>query len=139
MPSRKSGQFINVATAGESFNAFVPEPLPPQPEMVWDDTLRALSEQAALALGRLDGVAGLLPHPGIFLYAYVRKEAVVSSQIPAKLKFISRAMYSTDGSGGVTTCSLWNSARSMRFGVYKSHKNETGDLSSLQLRHAICL
>lgn len=81
MPTRNTGQFVAVATAGESFQAFVPNPLPPKPDLIWDDGLRLLSEQAALALGRLDGISALLPHPGIFLYAYVRKEAVVSSQI----------------------------------------------------------
>ena len=48
---------------------------------MWDDSLRLLSEQAALAVGRLDGISALLPNTGIFLYACVRKEALVSSQI----------------------------------------------------------
>lgn len=81
MPTRNTGQFVSIATAGESFQAFVPNPLPPKPDLIWDGDLLSLAELAALALGRLDGISALLPHPGIFLYAYVRKEAVVSSQI----------------------------------------------------------
>ena len=72
---------VTVATAGESFRAYVPAPLPPEPDLVWDQELRHLAEQAAMAVGRLDGISALLPQPDIFLYAYVRKEAVVSSQI----------------------------------------------------------
>jgi Fic family protein len=81
MPDRITGQEVTVATAGESFRAFVPHPLPPEPDLAWDPELRGLAEQAAMAVGRLDGISALLPSPDIFLYAYVRKEAVVSSQI----------------------------------------------------------
>jgi len=81
MPNRTTGQEVTVATAGESFRAYVPAPLPPEPDLVWDQELRHRAEQAAMAVGRLDGISALLPQPDIFLYAYVRKEAVVSSQI----------------------------------------------------------
>jgi Fic family protein len=81
MPNRTTGQEVTVATAGKSFRAYVPAPLPPEPDLVWDQELRHLAEQAAMAVGRLDGISALLPQPDIFLYAYVRKEAVVSSQI----------------------------------------------------------
>jgi len=81
MPNRTTGQEVTVATAGESFRAYIPVPLPPEPDLVWDQELRHLAEQAAMAVGRLDGISALLPQPDIFLYAYVRKEAVVSSQI----------------------------------------------------------
>jgi len=60
--------------------AFVPPPLPPQPP-VRLDTVQVLLEQANQALGRLDGLASVLPDLSLFLYAYVRKEAVLSSQI----------------------------------------------------------
>jgi hypothetical protein len=61
--------------------AFVPKPLPPEPPLRWDaDLLRALSE-ADLALGRLDGLARSLPNPDLFVAMYVRREAVLSSQI----------------------------------------------------------
>ncbi len=76
-----TGRF-NVATvAGERVRAFVPHPLPPSPPITLDGPLQALLEQAVLALGRLDSVVTLLPDTSLFLYTYVRKEAVLSSQI----------------------------------------------------------
>lgn len=102
MPTRNTGQFVSVATAGESFQAFVPNPLPPEPNMIWDDDLRSFAEHAALALGRLDGISALLPHPGIFLYAYVRKEAVVSSQIEGTQSSLSDLLlHELDAAPGV--------------------------------------
>lgn len=65
---------------GETVRAFVPNPLPPQPPLQLEALERPL-ERASLALGRLDSVTLLLPEPTIFLYAYVRREAVLSSQI----------------------------------------------------------
>jgi Fic family protein len=61
--------------------AFVPQPLPPTPSLVVDGALREEIDQALLALGRLDSVSSLLPDPALFLYTFVRKEAVLSSQI----------------------------------------------------------
>ncbi|QDU65284.1 Fic family protein [Engelhardtia mirabilis] len=66
---------------GEVVRAFVPHPLPPSPDLEIDEELRELLDQAHLALGRLDALSTLLPDTAIFLYTYVRKEAVLSSQI----------------------------------------------------------
>jgi Fic family protein len=66
---------------GETVRAFVPQPLPPTPSLVIDGALREEVDQALLALGRLDSVSSLLPDTAIFLYTFVRKEAVLSSQI----------------------------------------------------------
>ncbi|HEX5323028.1 MAG TPA: Fic family protein [Capsulimonadaceae bacterium] len=65
----------------ESFKAFVPFDLPPRPSLQIDGPMQDLIEQANRALGRLDGIAMLLPDRPLFLYFYVRKEAVLSSQI----------------------------------------------------------
>ena len=61
--------------------AFVPTPLPPDPTLDLSGTRQRLLERALLACGRRDGVTALLPDPDLFLYAYVRREAVLSSQI----------------------------------------------------------
>lgn len=61
--------------------AFVPRSLPPDPPLVLHGPIQLLLERASLALGRLDSVSTLLPDTRLFLYAYVRKEAVLSSQI----------------------------------------------------------
>lgn len=78
---RKIGQYVHCATAGETYRAYVPSPLPPDPPLAIDADLLTLLEQANRALGRLDGIADLLPDRNLFLYQYVRREAVVSSQI----------------------------------------------------------
>ena len=81
MRREASGQYEITSTAGESVRAFVPAPLPPEPPVVLTGSLQTLHEQALLACGRLDGVSSLLPDPELFLYAYVRREALLSSQI----------------------------------------------------------
>lgn len=76
-----TGHLVPLPMAGERCRAFVPNPLPPEPPLVLDDDLLDLLARANLALGRLDGLTAVLPDPGVFLYTYIRKEAVLSSQI----------------------------------------------------------
>lgn len=76
---------------GESVRAFVPPPLPPRPPLQFE-RFQGLLEQANQALGRLDGLASALPDPTLFLYAYVRKEAVLSSQIEGTQSSLSDLM-----------------------------------------------
>jgi len=63
------------------YRAFIPAPLPPNPPIELDGDLRILLSEADHALGRLDGAILTLPDPDIFVFMYVRKEAVLSSQI----------------------------------------------------------
>lgn len=81
MQRKLQGEYVVISRVGEPASAFVPAPLPPQPPIEWGDELRHSFEDAHRALGRLDGVSLLLPDPRLFLYTYVRKEAVLSSQI----------------------------------------------------------
>lgn len=81
MKRGETGRYEVIAVAGERVHAFIPAPLPPVPPLVFDGALQQALEAAVLALGRLDGVSTLLPDKSLFLYAYVRKEAVLSSQI----------------------------------------------------------
>ncbi len=76
-----TGRFETTTGGGEQGRAFIPNPLPPEPPLVVEGALQQSFESAVLALGRLDGVSTLLPDKSLFLYAYVRKEAVLSSQI----------------------------------------------------------
>lgn len=76
-----TGRYAITLVAGERIRAFVPGPLPPVPPLEWTPARQRLLERALLACGRLDGVSLLLPEPDLFLYAYVRREAVLSSQI----------------------------------------------------------
>jgi len=76
-----AGQYEITATGGETVRAFMPAPLPPDPPLDLSGERQRSLERALLACGRLDGVTALLPDPDLFLYAYVRREAVLSSQI----------------------------------------------------------
>lgn len=75
------GEYRSVSAAGEAFRAFVPTPLPPIPAVEWAPDLRRRFDAALVAIGRLDAVSALLPNAALLLYSYVRKEAVLSSQI----------------------------------------------------------
>lgn len=75
------GRYIVCDSVGEGYKAFIPPPLPPDPPLVFDVESLALLEEANRQLGRLDGLATALPDPQLLLYQYVRKEAVLSSQI----------------------------------------------------------
>lgn len=63
------------------YRAFIPAPLPPDPPLRFSDAEHALLSEADYALGRLDGAVLTLPNPDLFVFMYVRKEAVLSSQI----------------------------------------------------------
>ena len=76
-----TGEYRITVVGGETIRAFVPEPLPPDPPLELTPQRQQLLERATLALGRLDSITLLLPDPDIFLYAYVRREALLSSQI----------------------------------------------------------
>ena len=76
------GRYEVTSAGGEHVRAFVPAPLPPVPALALDGFAAVqLLEAASLGLGRLDAISVLLPDDALFLYAYVRKEAALSSQI----------------------------------------------------------
>ncbi|MGC8855144.1 MAG: Fic family protein [Halothiobacillaceae bacterium] len=74
----RAGRYIQQPTG---YRAFIPAPLPPDPPVNLGEPLRGLLSQADYALGRLDGAIVTLPNPDLFVFMYVRKEAVLSSQI----------------------------------------------------------
>jgi Fic family protein len=76
-----TGEYRATSVASETVRAFVPHPLPPNPPVHITPERQRLLERALLACGRLDAITALLPDPDLFLYAYVRREAVLSSQI----------------------------------------------------------
>ena len=81
MNRSETGIYSVTKVGGEDVRAFVPHALPPQPPLDLTGNRQLLLEQANVAIGRLDSVSSLLPDPQLFLYAYVRREAVLSSQI----------------------------------------------------------
>lgn len=74
----RAGRYIQQPTG---YRAFSPAPLPPDPPFELEAELQDLLSTADYALGKLDGSVVTLPNPDLFVYMYVRKEAVLSSQI----------------------------------------------------------
>jgi len=96
------GHYEESIVAGEKIRAFVPDSLPPKEEILFDAKRQQLLERATMALGRLDSITLLLPDPDIFLYSYVRQEAVLSSQIEGTQSSLSDLLlYEVDEAPGV--------------------------------------
>jgi len=76
--SARAGQYIQQLTG---YKAFIPQALPPKPPVQMDAAMWDLLSRADRALGRLEGSTSTLPNPDLFVFMYVRKEAVLSSQI----------------------------------------------------------
>jgi Fic family protein len=99
-PSRL-GARVAISTAGERAEAFVPPPLPPEPPVRMGKLYRLL-EEASRAIGRLDGVTSILPDTPLFLYMYIRKEALLSSQIEGTQSSLSDLLlFETEEAPGV--------------------------------------
>ena len=103
MVSRSTGHYVPGSLADSRYQAFVPDPLPPQPSLdLSSQNLIARKELADQALGRLDGITLMLPDPGLFLYQYVRKEALLSSQIEGTQSSLTDLLlYELDEAPGV--------------------------------------
>jgi len=96
------GRYVTISTVGEKAQSFVPSALPPNPPVEWLPELRSKFDQALLALGRLDSVTTLLPDTSLFLYMYIRKEAVLSSMIEGTQSSLSDLLlYELDQEPGV--------------------------------------
>lgn len=100
--NKRIGQYVKSAViGGEAYNAYVPANLPPDPPLNME-ALYPLLDQASTALGRLDGMSMVLPDAALFLYMYVRKEAVLSSQIEGTQSSLSDLLlFETDEAPGV--------------------------------------
>ena len=98
-----SGHYVETVAFGETVRAFVPDNLPPEIDLGEPRLLRRLTE-ANRALGRLDGIKDLLPNPDLFLYFYVRKEALLSSQIEGtQSSFSDLLLFEADETPRVST------------------------------------
>ncbi|WLD58524.1 Fic family protein [Salinispirillum sp. LH 10-3-1] len=97
-----TGHYVHSIAGGVNCQAFIPASLPPIPALQIDNKLQSRINQAMLALGRLDAISTLLPDARLFLYSYVRKEAVMSSQIEGTQSSLSDLMlYEMEGMPGV--------------------------------------
>src|SRR5437762_1834049 len=125
---KRSGEFRVVEAGPSGYSAFNPRPLPPDPPVDVDAGLQGLLDQANQALGRLDGVTLLLPDPDQFLYTYVRKEAVLSSQIEGTQSSLSDLLlFEADAAPGVPLADARETSNyiaAMNHGVEKIRSGE---------------
>ncbi len=99
--TKRIGQHIKCSVGEEHYAAYMPPNLPPNPPLQLDE-LYPLLDKANIALGRLDGMSMVLPDPSLFLYMYVRKEAVLSSQIEGTQSSLSDLLlFESDQAPGV--------------------------------------
>ncbi len=102
MQRGKTGTYTTTIAGGVACQAFVPMTLPPQPALDISGKLQTRLNESLIALGRLDAISTLLPDAKLFLYSYVRKEAVMSSQIEGTQSSLSDLMlYEMEGQPGV--------------------------------------
>jgi len=95
------GQHISCSVAGETYSSYVPKALPPSPPLIMEK-IYPLLDRANVAIGRLDGMSSVLPDQYLFLYFYVRKEAVLSSQIEGTQSSLSDLLlYENEETPGV--------------------------------------
>jgi Fic family protein len=87
------GVYLSNKTTEEHFRAFIPNTLPPNPPIVWSSELREKYDRAMVALGRLDSISVLLPDTDMFIYMYVRKEALLSSMIEGTQSSLSDLLF----------------------------------------------
>lgn len=89
--SSRIGTYASTSVGGEQVRAYIPPPLPPEPPLELG-SLHEKLEAANRSLGRLDGTTSVLPDPPLFLYMYVRKEALLSAQIEGTQSSLSDLM-----------------------------------------------
>lgn len=100
--SERSGRYLLAQDGPDGFWAFHPNPLPPAPPLKIDPGLQDRLDDGNQALGRLDGITLLLPDPDQFLYTFIRKEAVLSSQIEGTQSSLSDLLlFENDAAPGV--------------------------------------
>lgn len=97
----RAGKYIETVVGGERVREFIPAVLPPDPPLALDRFYGQI-EKANIALGRLDGVSSILPNTPMLLYMYIRKEALLSSQIEGTQSSLSDLLlFESDEAPGV--------------------------------------
>jgi Fic family protein len=100
-PSSRIGSYVTTTLAGEAVRAYIPRPLPPNPPLQLGSLQRRL-DRANRAVGRLDGLTTVVPDTNLLLYTYVRKEAVLSSQIEGTQSSLSELLlFENDAAPGL--------------------------------------
>lgn len=138
----RTGSYIITSTAGEKFKAFIPAPLPLYPPLELEP-LQSLIMQASQELGRLDAIVSLLPDTSHLIYSYVRKEALLSSQIEGtQSSFDDLLLYENDEVPGVPIDDVEEVSHyiaAIRHGLKRIHDGFPLSLRLLGEVHAILL
>src|ERR1700690_3814475 len=141
--SDRAGSFRRSNLGGETFYTFHPKPLPPNPPLRIDPDTQELLDKANQALGRLDGITLLLPDPDQFLYSYIRKEAVLSSQIEGTQSSLSDLLlFEHDEAPGVPvadTRETFNYISAMNHGIARLGEGFPLSLRLFKEVHALLL
>lgn len=139
----RAGRYISSAVAGEKYKAFVPPPLPPDPPLILDAGHLELMEKANWALGRLDGLTTLLPDTSLFIYFYIRKEAVLSSQIEGTQSSLADLLlFESDEVPGVPindVTEVSNYVNAMNYGLKRLHEGFPLSLRLIKEIHEVLL
>lgn len=119
----RSGRYVLQPTG---YRAFIPAPLPPRPRVRIDGDVQRLLSEADRSLGRLDGSVQTLPDPDLFVYMYVRKEAVLSSQIEGTQSslqdLLAAEAHMNGGTGPGDVDEVVNYVRAMKHGLARLHE-----------------
>lgn len=143
MRRTKPGHHVATKINGFKVQAFVPSKLPPDPPLKISGTLPRLQEQAPLALGGLNTVLTLLPDKALFLYSYVRKEAVLSSQIEGTQSSLSDLLlFESEQAPGVPiddVTEVSNYVLAMEYGLKRIQEGELISNTLIRDIHGILL
>jgi Fic family protein len=136
------GRYETTAAGGETVHAYVPVPLPPVPAVDLSG-LQIPLELANQTIGRLDGIASVLPDPSLFLYMYIRKEALLSSQIEGTQSSLSDLLlYEAEEAPGVPvddTREVSNYVAAMNHGLRRLREDFPLSLRLIREIHEILL
>jgi Fic family protein len=142
LPSPRQGRFEKRTLAGEEVRYYIPGSLPPPHPIAWEK-LQAKLEKANQAVGRLDGISAILPDPGLFLYSYVRKEALLSSQIEGTQSSLSELLlFESDQMEGLPiddVREVLNYTRAMDLGFERLREGKPLSMRLLREIHSVLL
>ncbi len=140
---RRSGRYITSTAGGETVQAWLPAPLPPEPPLALGGELLSLSEKANRLLGKLDAVTEAFADVHLFLYQYVRKEALLSSQIEgSRSSFADLLLYEMEQAPGVPvqdTEEVSNYVAALNHGMQRIENGFPLSLRLLKEMHGILL
>ena len=141
---RQTGTYRQTGLGPEPYRTYIPHPLPPDPPLALAEEDFDLIERANRALGRLDGVTSLLPDSSLFIYFYVRKEAVLSSQIEETQSSLSDLLlFESDRRPGVPLSDVQEVSsyvKAMNYALHRIRKYEFPlSLRLIREAHALLL